>query len=108
MYVKHAACHWLVNFALELAQHVEPNRAWRIITSQEHSTVWDGKDTLFDFNFLALGVTAARNASGWLTRRSWLPVAILKCISPIIGLRNCHRSRPPLASTLPSLRPQGD
>jgi len=59
MYVKHAACHWLVNFALELAQRVEPNRTWRIITSQKHSTVWDGKGTLFDFNFLALGVTAA-------------------------------------------------
>jgi hypothetical protein len=26
--------------------------------SDEHSTVWDGKDALFDFNFLALGITA--------------------------------------------------
>ena len=47
----------MVNFALELAQLVEPNRKWRIITSDKHSTVYDGKDTLFDFNFLALGIS---------------------------------------------------
>jgi hypothetical protein len=41
-YTNHAACHWLVNFALTLAQLVEPQRPWRIITSREHSTVWDG------------------------------------------------------------------
>jgi hypothetical protein len=57
-YVKHAACHWTVNWALELAQLVEPKRQWRIITSIEHSTVWDGKNTLFDFNFQALGISA--------------------------------------------------
>jgi hypothetical protein len=56
-YVKHAACHWLVNFALELAQLVEPNRKWRIISSDKHSTVWDGENTLFGFNFLALGIS---------------------------------------------------
>jgi hypothetical protein len=56
-YVKHSACHWLVNFNLELAMQVEPNRMWRILTSEEHSTVWDGNITLFDMNFLALGVT---------------------------------------------------
>lgn len=55
-YVKHAACHWLVNFNLKLAQLVEPNKEWQILTSNKHSTVWDGNDTLFDFNFSALGV----------------------------------------------------
>jgi hypothetical protein len=30
----------------------------RILTSEEHSTVWDGKDTLFEFNYLALGISA--------------------------------------------------
>jgi hypothetical protein len=55
-YVKCEACHWLVNFALELAQLVEPDRKWRIITSDKHSTVWDGDDTLFEFNFLALDI----------------------------------------------------
>ena len=56
MYVKHAACHWLVNFNLKLATLAEPNRPWRIITSDAHSTVWDGHESFFDLNFLALGV----------------------------------------------------
>lgn len=57
-YVKHAACHWIVNFLLRLARLVEPDRDWVIITYDAHSTVWDKKDTLFDFNFLAFGVSA--------------------------------------------------
>ena len=57
-YVKHSACHWLVNFNLRLAQLVEPGRPWRIVTSDAHSTVWDGKQTLFEFNFLALSIAA--------------------------------------------------
>lgn len=55
-YVKHAACHWLVNFNLKVAQLAEPKKEWQIITSQKHSTVWDGNNTLFDFNFSALQV----------------------------------------------------
>ena len=55
-YVKHSACHWLVNLALVLAMHVVPDRPWRIITSDKHSTVWDGEMTLFDFNFSAMEV----------------------------------------------------
>jgi hypothetical protein len=55
-YVKHSACHWLVNFALRLATLAEPKRPWRILTSDQHSTVWDGRRTLFDLNSLALGV----------------------------------------------------
>jgi hypothetical protein len=56
-YVKHAACHWLVNFTLKLAMLVEPARPWRIITSDLHSTVWDGEETLFDFNYQAMGIS---------------------------------------------------
>src|ERR1700730_5790176 len=55
-YTKHAACHWLVNFTLKLAMLVMPHKQWRIITSDEHSTVWDGVDTLFDFNWQAMGI----------------------------------------------------
>jgi hypothetical protein len=47
----------LVNFNLKLVSLAEPERPWRIITSDNHSTVWDGKRTLFDLNFLALGVS---------------------------------------------------
>lgn len=57
-YVKHSACHWVVNFNLKLAQLAEPKKEWRILTSQKHSTVWDGNCTLFDMNFLALGIDA--------------------------------------------------
>ena len=64
-YVKHGACHWVVNFALELAMFVEPTCEWRILTSghivgldPNHSTVWDGVKTLFDFNYQALGISA--------------------------------------------------
>ena len=55
-YVKHAGCHWLANFNRKIAEPAEPKRKWRIFSSQEHSTVWDGAETLFDMNFLALGV----------------------------------------------------
>jgi hypothetical protein len=58
-YVSEGACHWLVNFNLKLAQLAEPTRPWRILTSSKHSTVWDGDSTLFDPQFLALGVDAA-------------------------------------------------
>jgi hypothetical protein len=53
-YVKHSACHWLVNSNLRLATLVLPDRQWRIVTSQRHSTVWDGDHALFDFNGQAL------------------------------------------------------
>jgi hypothetical protein len=57
-YVKHRACHWLCNFNLRLATLVAPKRSWRVVTSTVHSTVWDGAQTLFDLNSLALGVPA--------------------------------------------------
>jgi hypothetical protein len=55
-YVTSGACHWLVNFNLKLAMLSEPKHLWRIVTSQKHSTVWNGKDLLFDMNFCAFRV----------------------------------------------------
>lgn len=55
-YTKHSACHWLASFALELAMATLPRRSWRILTSDQHSTVWDGEATLFDLNFCAMGI----------------------------------------------------
>jgi hypothetical protein len=55
-YVKQAACHWLVNFNLRLAELAEPRRSWRILTSDRHSTVWDGDRTLFDLNYSAFRI----------------------------------------------------
>jgi hypothetical protein len=57
-YTKSAASLWLVNFSLRLAQLVEPDREWRIITSHFHSTVWDGKHVLFDFEYQAMRIPA--------------------------------------------------
>lgn len=36
LYVKHSACHWLVNFNRRLASLAEPERQWRIVSSPEH------------------------------------------------------------------------
>jgi hypothetical protein len=56
-YVKHAACHWLVNHNLELAQRVRPQDQWRIVTTQRHSTVYNGHGLLFDLNFCAFRIS---------------------------------------------------
>jgi hypothetical protein len=55
-YVKHAACYWLVNANLKLAMLTEPGKDWQIVVSNNHATVWDGDETLFDMNFTALAV----------------------------------------------------
>jgi hypothetical protein len=39
------------------SSRVEPTRAWRIITSDQHSTAWDGERLLFDFNYQAMGIS---------------------------------------------------
>jgi len=57
-YVCHSACHWIVNLHLWVACHIESQTPWQIVSSDKHSTVWDGKDRLWDGNFLALGVEA--------------------------------------------------
>ena len=57
-FVKAGACHFLVRFNLKLAKLVDPNRKWRILTSDLHSTVWDGENTIFEFNYYAFGIPA--------------------------------------------------
>ena len=52
------ACHWIVNTLLYTANIAFPKEQWQIITSDRHSTVWDGKQTFFDMNFMALKVPA--------------------------------------------------
>jgi hypothetical protein len=49
-YACSGACHWLVNHNIELARLLEPERPWRVVKSDLHSTVWDGKNLLFEFN----------------------------------------------------------
>lgn len=54
----HGACHWTCSLHLWVAMQVQPERPWRIVTANKHSTVWDGERTLWDGNFLALGIPA--------------------------------------------------
>ena len=55
-YVCRGACHFIVNTLLYVAMTAYPNKAWRIVTSSEHSTIWDGEQTLFDLNFVTLKI----------------------------------------------------
>lgn len=55
-YVCHGACHYVANTLLYVAMVAYPNKAWRIVTSSKHSTIWDGEQTLFDLNFVTLNV----------------------------------------------------
>lgn len=58
-YVCYSACHWVCDLALYVASEHAPQFKWRIVTSQKHSTVWNGckkNPVLFDINFSALGV----------------------------------------------------
>ena len=55
-YVCHGACHWIVNTLLFTAFTIYPTVPWRIVTSDQHSTVWDGANVFFDMNWLSLGI----------------------------------------------------
>ena len=56
-YVCLGACHWIANSLLLMASEAFPRKDWRIVTSVKHTTVWDGRSTFFDINFLGLGVS---------------------------------------------------
>lgn len=60
-YARHAACHWLVDLALFVAMKCYPKTPWRILTHDDHSTVWNGSvedPVLFDINYKAIGVSS--------------------------------------------------
>lgn len=61
-YAVHLACHWVAPTNLYVAMKSFPERDWRIITSEPHTTVWDGEDTFFDTNFYAFGIDANKTA----------------------------------------------
>ncbi len=56
-YVCFGACHWLANLHLWVAWQAEPKYSWMIVTSEKHSLVWNGRDKLWDANFMAIGVS---------------------------------------------------
>lgn len=56
----HSACHWVADMCLYVASNAYPDTPWRIVTSDKHSTVWNGcskTPVLFDVNFSAIGVS---------------------------------------------------
>ena len=57
-YVCWGGCHWVVNTLLYTACEVYPETDWRIITSDMHSTVWDGGHLFFDLNYMALKLSS--------------------------------------------------
>ncbi len=60
-FVCHSACHWVVDLCLYVARKAYPKVPWQIMTSDKHSTVWNGdtkRPVMFDVNFLALEVSA--------------------------------------------------
>jgi hypothetical protein len=75
-YASYGTCHWIANFALRLANLSEPGRGWRILTSDVHTTVWDGDLTLFDFNYQAMGIPAMETFEA--ACRTELPVGAYK------------------------------
>jgi hypothetical protein len=52
-YVKMGAAHWTVNFSLMVAMRVAPEKPWCIIRTLNHSSVWDGENTVFDIYGMA-------------------------------------------------------
>lgn len=58
-YVRHGACHYMVDFYWHVANRALPEYDWIVVSSDTHSTVWAvGTDILFDPQFLALGIDA--------------------------------------------------
>ena len=58
-WVCHMACHWVVNTNYSVITELEPDRCWRIVESDLHSTIVDfDRMLLFDPNFLALDISA--------------------------------------------------
>ena len=51
-------CHWIAVINMSVALIAFPEIEWRIINSTNHSTVWDGKDIVFDTNMLYFGYSS--------------------------------------------------
>ena len=57
-WVCHSACHWVNNVGMLVAVKALPKYDWQVVSSNLHTTVVDFKrETLFDLNFLALGIS---------------------------------------------------
>jgi len=52
------ACHWMAEKDLYIAKKIAPEFDWVIISSEEHTTVFNGIDTIFDTTYNAMGISA--------------------------------------------------
>jgi hypothetical protein len=79
-------CFWVVNLNLFLARRLHPRRLWRIVYSDKHATVWDGRKALFDMNFLAFGAPV---------REAWGQAA-LQIESVFLNVDQYYLCKPPV------------
>jgi len=88
-FVVHGACHWIVDLDLFVAINAYPEIPWQILSSQRHSTVWNGdlrEPLLFDVNYLALDVPPAEALQTAWPGRLLEPSRYLKeYLHPLVG-----------------------
>ena len=53
-YVCLGNCHAMARLSLIVMKQVEPEVDWQIVSSDEHSTCWDGGHRIFDMNYMAI------------------------------------------------------
>ena len=53
-YVCARNCHAMAKHSLYIMSRVEPEVDWQIVSSDEHSTCWDGGHRIFDMNYMAI------------------------------------------------------
>ena len=56
-FVCHGACHYMVELHLWVITQVKPEHDWRIIQSDLHATIWNGKDLIYDPRFEAMKIS---------------------------------------------------
>jgi hypothetical protein len=50
------SCHWSAVVNLHVLKIYQPEIPWQLVTSRDHSTVWDGNKLIFDMQYYALTV----------------------------------------------------
>lgn len=56
-YILGGGCHWVCNWLLSCIEQVEPNKPWRIVTSDLHTCLWDGNRVLLDITYQGLDLS---------------------------------------------------
>ena len=59
-YVCSRACHFMIKLYHWVIVQALPEHDWQIISSDSHSTIWNGKDLIYDPAFQALQISAGK------------------------------------------------